>query len=78
MKVIARDSTLKIALERKSGRRVAVAFNSSSSFKGCLGERKSAMDVLVIIAKEATREAICTFDGCLSARVKMMNKVRIV
>ena len=76
--VIARESTLKTVLERNNGRRVAVALSSSFSFKGCLGERKSAMAVLVSIPKEATRDAICTMEGCLSALVKMMNRVRIV
>lgn len=78
VKVIAQESTLKVALERKSGRRVAVAFNSSFSSKGCLGKRCSAMDVLVIIRKEVTRDAICMLEGCLSVRLKMMNRVRIV
>ena len=76
--MIARESSLATPCERKRGKREAVAFNSSFSFRGCLGERKSAMAVLVSIAKEAIRDAICTLEGCLSARVKIMKSVRIV
>ena len=78
VKMIAKESTLKTPLKKNNGKRVAVAFNSSSSFKGCLGERWSAMDALVSIARDATREAICMVEGCLSARVKTMKRVRIV
>ena len=74
----ATESTLNAVLEKNSRKRVAVAFNSSVSCKGWFGKRCPAMDVLVIIAREATRDAICTLDGCLSAWVKMMNRARIV
>ena len=74
-RLMARDRILKVTLERNRGSCKAVVL--SSSFIGSLSSRRwLAMEVLVTITIDATREAPCHQAGFLSALVKMTKRIK--